>query len=433
MQTDLGGPLGYGPVALPRDDDGSHLRDLAAVFPGGLRLGGQVWSALWVNTNGTLSFGAPLEGYSAAAIAAAPGPVIAVFAADVDTRLRGEGLESGQIWVHEAPGSLTLTWAEVGFFRRNTDLVNSFQVQITAAGGQDADVSLRYGAIEWVSGDLDGGTGGLGGTPALAGIRAAGPFQPLPPSGDEAAWLALPAGAAWQIALRDGTAQILGPGGDGSDGGDPGGPGSGSGPGDGSDEGPGNEGSGNEGSGGATISGTILARDGSPLPGVTLHLTTPGSPDSGVAGAAVTDAVGAFAFTLSSDPGQAGGTEAVLTALPPPGAQVGILDVLALFRLVAGAIPAGAYSDAARLAADYTGDGAINIFDVLALFRHVVGVPGAPEPRLLLITPEALAAGFGPDPLQVPPAAGLPGIDPLDFADGPPLTLVAILSGDVFG
>lgn len=286
MQSGLGGPLGNGPTVLSRDDDGSHFRALGALFPGGLRLGGQVWSGLWINTNGTLAFGGPLAGYDVSSIVAAPGPVIAVFAADVDNRLRGEGVESGQIWVHEAFGVLTVTWAGVGFFRRNTDLVNSFQVQIRAAGGSDADVALRYGAVEWVSGDLDGGSGGLGGAPALAGIKAGGAgaaFQQIAPSGNQDAWLALAPGAGWEIALRGGVATILGPGSGGDAGGDEPGPNE---PGD-PDIAP------------PSLTGSILGRDGSPMPGVTLRF----SDGAKQIAETVTDAAGAFAFDIPDSPG----------------------------------------------------------------------------------------------------------------------------------
>jgi hypothetical protein len=423
MQSGLGGPLGYGSTALPRDDDGSHFRALGAVFPGGLRLGGQVWSGLWVNTNGTLAFGGPLAGYDAAAIAAAPGPVIAVFAADVDTRLRGEGVESGQIWLHEAPGVLTITWAGVGFFRRNTDLVNSFQVQIRAAGGADADVSLRYGAVDWVSGDLDGGSGGLGGAPALAGIKAGGAgaaFQPVAPSGDQAAWLALAPGTGWEIALRGGAATIAGadPGGGDPGGGDPGG---------------GDPGGGDPGGGDPdpdTLSGSVRAPDGSPMPGVTLRLSAGAAPLA----EAVTDAAGAFAFDLPADLPADGGPlhlEAARAYLPGVDPAPDILDVLGLFRLVAGSVPASAYDAAARLAADVDGNGTLNIFDVLGLFRHVAGVPGQPGPRFAFIEEGALDAGFGPDPLRVPPAAELPGIDAAALSGEAPLTLIAILTGEL--
>ena len=219
----LGGPEGFGTVALPRGDDESFRIDLSAIFPDGLRVGGRVYSAaqVHVNTNGTVSLRQPVEGHDLAAIAAARVPVFAVFAADVDTRLRGEGVESGQIWLHldEAAGTVTITWHEVGFFRRNTDSVNSFQLQLVARDNGDFDVIYRYGEINWVSGDLDGGSGGLGGNAALAGFAPGDrSFAALPFSGDETAWLEVPAlpgvgglAGIWGAAVRNGQFEDLPP------------------------------------------------------------------------------------------------------------------------------------------------------------------------------------------------------------------------------
>jgi hypothetical protein len=43
--------------------------------------------------------------------------------ADIDTRLDGEGTESGPIWVDIDPISdvVTITWQNVGFYRRNAE------------------------------------------------------------------------------------------------------------------------------------------------------------------------------------------------------------------------------------------------------------------------------------------------------------------------
>lgn len=413
MQTGLGGPLGFGTTSLPRDDDGSHFVALGAIFAGGLRLGAQVHSGVWINTNGTLSFGGALAGYDQPALTGAAGPVIAVFAADVDTRLRGEGVESGVIWLHEAPGQLTVTWADVGFFRRNTELVNSFQVQIRAAGGQDADISLRYGAINWTSGDLDGGSDGLGGAAALAGVQIGGVFQEIAPSGNEAAWLSLSSGAEWQIAVRNGSAQITS--------GDAGGttpPDDGDGGGD-SNPPPAGEGAG-------AFTAQVIGRDGEAVAGLGLRLMSGDTPIAETS----TQENGTFTFQVPAHAGPLR-LEPIAGTLGAPAPD--IMDVLSIFRMVAGAIPAGSFDADARLAADYNGNGQIDIFDVLALFRFIAGVPNAMTPRITLIEADALAEGFGPDPLKVPASDTLPGIDVLAMANAPPLTLVAILSGDVSG
>lgn len=219
---DLGGPQGFGTVAVPRNDDGGTAYDLSAAFPDGLRFGTTTADAgeVWINTNGTISFGGALPGYDMADILGAPGPVIAPFAADVDTRLRGEGRESGQIWldIDAQAGTVTVTWHEVGFFRRNTDLTNTFQLQISHAGDHDADVTFRYGQIDWLSGDLDGGIGGLGGDLPRAGLYLGdGRFDALHIAATQERWLDTPGqpgdvgpAGVWTRMLRGGTSEPVG-------------------------------------------------------------------------------------------------------------------------------------------------------------------------------------------------------------------------------
>lgn len=162
-QRGLGGSAGYGEITLPRSDDGSLRLDVSAVFGQGLNFFGQSYTArdIFVNTNGTLSFGAALAAYPGAALATALPDMIAPFWADVDTRLRGEGVESGEIHVDIDPVAdcVSVTWDNVGVYRRNTDVMNRFQLQLQDRGGGDFDIVLRYEAIGWTSGSSTADTG----------------------------------------------------------------------------------------------------------------------------------------------------------------------------------------------------------------------------------------------------------------------------------
>ena len=165
VTTGLGGPSGFGETALPRSDDGSIQIDARSLFPQGLRIGDTVFGGdrIHVNTNGTVSLGGPATGID---VSNRPGGAVAVLApfwADVDTRLDGVAPESGQVWVDQAPGVLTVTWESVGAFRLDASTTNTFQLQIIARGGSNFDVTFRYGSIEWTSGALTD-------TPAFAGI-----------------------------------------------------------------------------------------------------------------------------------------------------------------------------------------------------------------------------------------------------------------------
>ncbi len=191
----LGGPAGFGETMLARADDGSLQIDGSAVFQDGIRLGSTTYAAdqLFVSTNGLVSFGAAFSGV-ADGLEAIPMPFIAAFHADVDTRLDGEGAESGPVWVDVDPARdvVTITWQEVGFYRRDARLTNTFQLQLYDQGDAGFDIVLRYDSVGWTSGALQGGWNGTGGAAALVGWGLGGAPVSHWASGDEGRLLALP-------------------------------------------------------------------------------------------------------------------------------------------------------------------------------------------------------------------------------------------------
>lgn len=162
----LGGPLGFGEIAVPRGDDTSFAVDVAGIFGDGMRLFGYHFASpvLFVNTNGTVSFGQAVAGYPAA-VTDLSTPLIAPFWGDVDTRLDGEGTESGSIWadIDSDSGVFTVTWDDVGVYRRNADLTNRFQLQIINQDAGNFDLIFRYETIEWTTGTAEDDTGALAG------------------------------------------------------------------------------------------------------------------------------------------------------------------------------------------------------------------------------------------------------------------------------
>ena len=214
----LGGAAGFGETQLARGDDTVARVDLRAVFGAGFTLGGVnfVGDAVYISTDGMVSFGQGLAG-----VVPPAAPFLAIFNADVDTRLDGEGAESGAVWldIDTAQDCVTITWDHVGFYRRNASLTNTFQMQLFDRGGGNFEVVYRYEDISWTSGDLQGGWGGLGGTAALIGTRAGsgGAVVSLPASGNEAAELALDTSLGntgvkglWVIPFGTAPADILG-------------------------------------------------------------------------------------------------------------------------------------------------------------------------------------------------------------------------------
>lgn len=175
--TGLGGPAGYGEIRLPRADDASLRINVGAVFESGFQLGATRYSAsnLFVSTNGLVSFGGVVNGVQGS-LSAIARPFIAAFHADVDTRADGEGPDSGPVWVDVDPvrDVVTITWADVGFYRRDASRTNTFQLQLYDRGEEGIDIVLRYEAVGWTTGALQGGWLGRGGDPALIGWRLSG-------------------------------------------------------------------------------------------------------------------------------------------------------------------------------------------------------------------------------------------------------------------
>lgn len=162
----LGGPVGYGERVIERGDDGLWRLDLSAVFENGFRFFGRSYGAgdVWLSNNGVISFGQGQSGPSYGASDSLLLDQISVFWADVDTRLRGEGQESGQLYVDIDPmrDVVSFTWDMVGRYRYDSDSPNRFQLQLYDRGGGNFDIVFRYEQIGWSS-PLMGGELGSGG------------------------------------------------------------------------------------------------------------------------------------------------------------------------------------------------------------------------------------------------------------------------------
>lgn len=207
LQRGLGGPSGLGETAIARSDDGSVRIDASALFGDGITWFATHYDAdaIYVNTNGTVSFGSAVDGLPTATAPSGAYDMIGAFWGDVDTRLNGEGVESGQIWVDmdSQSGTLSISWEEVGVYRRDSSVTNSFQIQITDQGGGDVDITLRYEAIDWTIGTADAD---IGAQAFLDGLRLP---QAIDIGGDPAT---LDTGAGntgtqglWYFEMRDGT------------------------------------------------------------------------------------------------------------------------------------------------------------------------------------------------------------------------------------
>jgi len=189
LMTGLGGPAGFGEGVLEYNDDGSSAEiDITPAFPNGLQFFGQRFNSLFVNNNGSVTFGGATGTYTPQRFPVTGNRMIAPFWADVDTRGGGRPQRNGVYW-DVSPGQMVITWHNVGYYSSHNDLENTFQIVIISNEMLDQDdlwkVQFRYNRCQWVTGDASGGSGGFGGTPAQAGFDAGDgqTFEILPGSG----------------------------------------------------------------------------------------------------------------------------------------------------------------------------------------------------------------------------------------------------------
>jgi hypothetical protein len=187
--TDLGGPAGFGPGVLEYNDDGSSGEiDLRPAFPNGLEYFGQRFTSMYVNNNGSVTFGGATGTFTPQRFPVSGNRMIAPFWADVDTRNGGHPQRNGVYW-DVRPGQVVVTWHNVGYYPQQNNLENSFQLVIISNELLDQDelwrVQFRYARCEWTTGSASGGQGGFGGTPAQAGFDAGDQrtYEILPGSG----------------------------------------------------------------------------------------------------------------------------------------------------------------------------------------------------------------------------------------------------------
>lgn len=187
--TGLGGPAGFGTGVLDYNDDGSSAEiDITPAFPNGLPYFGQTYRSIFVNNNGSITFGGATGTFTPMRFPLTGNRMIAPFWADVDTRTGGRPQHNGVYW-DVRPGQLVVTWHRVGFYPSNDSHQNTFQLVIISNSELDLDdlwrVEFRYDRLEWTTGGASGGTGGFGGSPAQAGFDAGDGaiFRILPGSG----------------------------------------------------------------------------------------------------------------------------------------------------------------------------------------------------------------------------------------------------------
>ena len=156
----------------PNDDFSSGLISLLFQF----NLYGDLYSNLYINNNGNVSFDAPWATYTASGFPTASFVMVAPFWGDIDTRGDdGLGLNGGQVWYKLTSSALYVNWDDCGYFNSHTDKKVFVQLIITDGNdpvlGVGKNVSFCYKEMDWTTGDASGGSGGFGGSPAVVGAN----------------------------------------------------------------------------------------------------------------------------------------------------------------------------------------------------------------------------------------------------------------------
>ncbi len=153
--------------ALDPNDDGSTS---PASIGFDINFFGSIYSQLFVNNNGNVTFDQALSTFTPSSLLAIAQVIIAPFWADVDTRGIGS-VTYGQDIV-EGHAAFAVNWSNVGYFSSHTDKTNTFQLVLidrSDIAPGDFDFEFNYLSLQWETGDASSGTNGLGGSSARIG------------------------------------------------------------------------------------------------------------------------------------------------------------------------------------------------------------------------------------------------------------------------
>lgn len=150
-------------------DDGSHG---PLALPFSFDLYGQLFSQVYINTNGNVTFDVPYTTFTSTGFPTNVAVMVAPFWADADLRATFPGIN--EVYYKVTPTALIVNWVNLGYYNSQTDKLNSFQLIITDGNdpiiGVGKNVSFCYGDMQWTTGDFTG-SGGFGGTAASVGAN----------------------------------------------------------------------------------------------------------------------------------------------------------------------------------------------------------------------------------------------------------------------
>ncbi len=104
----------------------------------------------------------------------------------MDTRGAGNNTTKYGIVTYNGRPAFCVNWTNIGYYNQHINKLNSFQlilVDRSDLGVNNFDIVMNYDKIQWETGDVSGGTNGLGGSSARVATRMAATLRSLvPPS-----------------------------------------------------------------------------------------------------------------------------------------------------------------------------------------------------------------------------------------------------------
>jgi hypothetical protein len=177
---------GFNTTSDGRNDDGTYTTGGCNIdAPGGFCSGTPVpigfninffgvnSDSLYINTNGNVTFDAPLSTFTPFSLDDALRQIIAPFFADVDTRNPSGGVVTFGNGTFDGRNAFGVNWINVGYFDQHVDKTNSFQLLLvdrSNTGAGNFDIIFNFDRILWETSDASFGNNGLGGLSARAGF-----------------------------------------------------------------------------------------------------------------------------------------------------------------------------------------------------------------------------------------------------------------------
>jgi hypothetical protein len=162
INTGLGGPQGVGEgsfrgtsLTAGNYDDGSIQVNITSVFgPQGINYFGTNYTAIYINTNGLVTFGGPVTNYTPQPIQNLNYPAIAPYWTDIDLR-SGTATGTNNIYWDLDPGTgrVTITWLGVRPYQNHTTSgTNTFQMVLQHTHSGNFELEFIYQQLQWTNG-----------------------------------------------------------------------------------------------------------------------------------------------------------------------------------------------------------------------------------------------------------------------------------------